>query len=218
MSEEKKQASDEVKDEEKKEGGKVDVEVIEGEKGGDEKPVEGDAKVEEEKVVEKVDAPVDGDAKVEEEKVDAPVDGDAKVEEEKVDAPVDGDAKVEEEKVDEKVDAPVEIRPGMTLRIHERIKELNTKGEEKQRIQYFEGLVIAKKHGQEVGGTVTLRKVSNGVGVEKIFPLNMPTITKIELKKVAQVRRAKLGYLRRGYKKRLSEKRDEKVIFDSEEK
>ena len=71
MSEEKKQASDEVKDEEKKEGGKVDVEVIEGEKGGDEKPVEGDAKVEEEKVVEQVDAPVDGDAKVEEEKVDA---------------------------------------------------------------------------------------------------------------------------------------------------
>ncbi len=99
-----------------------------------------------------------------------------------------------------------EIKPGMTIRIHQKIKELNTKGEEKERIQYFEGIVIAKKHGNETGGTITVRKISDGIGVEKIFPLNLPTITKIEIKKEAQVKRAKLYFLKRGYKKKLKEK------------
>ncbi len=99
-----------------------------------------------------------------------------------------------------------EIKPGMTIRVYQKIKELNTKGEEKERIQYFEGIVIAKKHGKETGGTITVRKISDGVGVEKIFPLNLPTITKIEIKKEAQVKRAKLYFLKRGYKKKLKEK------------
>lgn len=99
-----------------------------------------------------------------------------------------------------------ELKPGLTVRIHQKIKELNSKGEEKERIQYFEGIIIAKKHGKEAGGTITVRKVSDGIGVEKIFPLNLPTITKIEIKKEASVRRAKLYYLRSGYKKRLKEK------------
>ncbi len=99
-----------------------------------------------------------------------------------------------------------EIKPGMTIRVYQKIKELNTKGEEKERVQYFEGIVIAKKHGKETGGTITVRKVSDGVGVEKIFPLNLPTITKIEIKKEAQVKRAKLYFLKRGYKKKLKEK------------
>lgn len=99
-----------------------------------------------------------------------------------------------------------ELKPGMTVRIHQKIKELSSKGEEKERVQYFEGIILAKKHGNEKGGTITVRKVSDGIGVEKIFPLNLPTITKIEVKKIAQVRRAKLYYLRDGYKKKLKEK------------
>lgn len=109
-----------------------------------------------------------------------------------------------EEKKDKKTVS--ELKPGMTVRIYQRIKELNTKGEEKERVQYFEGLIIAKKHGNEKGATITVRKISNGVGVEKIFPLNLPTIEKIEVKKQAKVNRAKLYFLKRGYKKKLKEK------------
>ena len=99
-----------------------------------------------------------------------------------------------------------ELRPGMTIRVYQKIKELNIKGQEKERTQYFEGIIIAKKHGNEAGASITLRKISDGVGVEKIFPLKLPTIEKIEIKKQAKVRRAKLYYLKRGYKKRLKEK------------
>jgi large subunit ribosomal protein L19 len=70
----------------------------------------------------------------------------------------------------------------------------------------LKALIIARKHRQETGATITVRKISDGVGVEKIFPLNLPTITKIEIKKEAEVRRAKLYYLRSGYKKKLKEK------------
>lgn len=100
-----------------------------------------------------------------------------------------------------------ELKPGMTIRVYQKIKELNTKGEEKERVQYFEGIIIAKKHGNEIGGTITIRKVSDGIGVEKIFPLNLPTITKIEIKKEAKTRRAKLSFLKKkGYKRKLKEK------------
>lgn len=112
-----------------------------------------------------------------------------------------------EEKTTDKVDNKLpELKPGMTVRVYQRIKELNIKGEEKERVQYFEGMIIAKKHGKEAGGTITVRKISDGVEVEKIFPLNLPTIEKIEIKKIADVRRAKLYFLKKGYKKRLSEK------------
>lgn len=108
--------------------------------------------------------------------------------------------------VEETTEAQIpELRPGMTVRVFQKIKEINTKGEEKERIQYFEGMIIAKKHGKETGGSITVRKVSNGVGVEKIFPLNLPTIEKIEIKKIAEVKRSKLYFLKRGYKKRLKE-------------
>lgn len=112
--------------------------------------------------------------------------------------------KKKEDKKEEKLAIP-ELKPGMTVRVYQKIKELNIKGEEKERIQYFEGMIIAKKHGREAGGTITVRKISNGVGVEKIFPLNLPTIEKIEIKKQAKVRRAKLYFLKRGYKKKLKE-------------
>ncbi|MFA6304154.1 MAG: 50S ribosomal protein L19 [Patescibacteria group bacterium] len=98
-----------------------------------------------------------------------------------------------------------EVRPGMTIRVHQKIKEKNTKGEEKERVQVFEGMVIARKHGLEKGATITVRKVSEGVGVERVYPVYSPNIVKIELKKIAQVRRAKLDYLKT-YKKKLKEK------------
>jgi large subunit ribosomal protein L19 len=97
-----------------------------------------------------------------------------------------------------------DLKPGMTVRVYQKIKELNSKGEEKERVQYYEGIIIAKKHGKEAGGTITVRKISDGVGVEKIFPLNLPTITKIEIKKQNKVRRAKLYFLR-DYNKKMKE-------------
>ena len=90
-----------------------------------------------------------------------------------------------------------DIRPGDTVRIHQKIKE-----KDKERIQIFEGLVIARKHGQEMGSTITVRKVISGVGVEKILPLHSPTIEKIEVIKREKVRRAKLYYLRKAKGKR----------------
>ena len=100
-----------------------------------------------------------------------------------------------------------DVKPGMTIRVHQEIVEQGPKGE-KKRIQVFEGLVLAHKHGKEIGNTITVRKVSNGVGVEKIFPLSSPNVVKIELIKQAQVRQSKLYYLR-DYKKRLREKKIE---------
>lgn len=104
-----------------------------------------------------------------------------------------------------------ELKPGQTVRVHQQIKEVETveeKGKEKtkerKRVQIFEGIIISKKGGKGLGGTITVRKISNGVGVEKIFPLNLPTIVKIEPVKQAKVARAKLYFLR-NYNKRLKE-------------
>ena len=83
------------------------------------------------------------------------------------------------------------LRAGDTVRVHQKIEE---KG--KYRIQIFEGLVLARKHGTEAGGTFTVRRVLSGVGVEKIFPLYSPMIDKIEIVKRSRVRRAKLYYIR----------------------
>jgi len=85
----------------------------------------------------------------------------------------------------------VGVKPGDTVRVHQRIEE---KG--KTRIQIFEGLVLAVKHGTEPGATFTVRRVASGVGVERIFPLYSPMIEKIEIVKRAKVRRAKLYYIR----------------------
>lgn len=83
------------------------------------------------------------------------------------------------------------IRPGDTVRVHQKIQD---KG--KTRIQVFEGLVLARKHGTEPGATFTVRKVASGVGVEKIFPLYSPLIDKLEIVRRAKVRRSKLYYIR----------------------
>lgn len=99
----------------------------------------------------------------------------------------------------------IALKPGQTIKVHQIIKETNSKGEQKERIQVFEGKILALKHGKEQGATLTVRKVSEGIGVEKIFPLYSPIIEKIEIIKEAKVRKAKLYYLR-DYKKRLKEK------------
>lgn len=106
----------------------------------------------------------------------------------------DKNAKIEEKK-------EIQIKPGMTVKVHQKIKEKNSKGIEKERIQIFEGIVLAHKHKKEVGNTITVRKISGGIGVERIFPVNSPNIVKIEPVKQASVRRAKLGYLRTNKKK-----------------
>ena len=109
-----------------------------------------------------------------------------------------------EAKVIKKEELP-EIKPGMTVRVHQKITEKGPKGD-KERVQIFEGIILAHKHGKEKGNTITVRKISGGVGVEKIYPLNSPNVIKIEPIKQAIVRKAKLYYLR-DYKKRLREKK-----------
>jgi len=106
------------------------------------------------------------------------------------------------EKEHMRVDLPP-FRAGDTVRVHSRIKE-----GDRERTQLFEGVVIRKRKGN-TGATFTVRKVSYGVGVEKIFPLHSPSIGKIEVISKGKVRRARLYYLRklRGKAARIKEKR-----------
>ncbi len=93
--------------------------------------------------------------------------------------------------VDVEARKALDIRPGDIVKVWQKIQE---KG--KTRLQAFEGLVLSRKHGKEAGGTFTVRKVMDGVGVEKIFPLYTPLIDKIELLRRSKVRRAKLYFVR----------------------
>lgn len=108
-----------------------------------------------------------------------------------------------EEKKEEKVEVEEvkkeDMRPGMTVRLYQKIKE-----GEKERVQMFEGLVISVSGKNDMERSMTMRKISHGVGVEKIIPLASPTIEKIEVVKKAKVRRAKLYFMRK-YGKRLKE-------------
>ena len=83
-----------------------------------------------------------------------------------------------------------EFRAGDTVRVHVKIKE-----GDRERIQIFEGLVIGR-HGGGVSETYTVRKISSGVGVERIFPVHSPMVAKIEVVRLGKVRRAKLSYIR----------------------
>jgi large subunit ribosomal protein L19 len=110
------------------------------------------------------------------------------------------------------------IRAGDTVRVWQKIQE---KG--KTRLQVFEGLVLARKHGSEPGATFTVRKVASGVGVEKIFPLYSPMIDKIEIVKRSKVRRAKLYHVREKANKEIKRQMrnatmvDLKTVSDIEE-
>jgi large subunit ribosomal protein L19 len=101
-----------------------------------------------------------------------------------------------------RIDLPA-FAPGDTIRVHTRIKE-----GDKERIQIFQGVVIRKRKGG-LGATFTVRKVSYGVGVERIFPLHSPNIDRIEVITRGKVRRARLYYMRklRGKAARIKEKR-----------
>ncbi len=87
--------------------------------------------------------------------------------------------------------AALDVRAGDTVRVWQKIQE---KG--KTRLQAFEGLVLARKHGTEAGGNFTVRRVASGVGVEKTFPIYSPVIDKIEIVRRAKTRRAKLYHIR----------------------
>ena len=87
-------------------------------------------------------------------------------------------------------DEPPVAEVGDTVKVHIKVKEGS-----RERIQVFEGTVIAKKHGG-IEETITVRRVSYGVGVEKVFPIHAPTVDKIEVVRHGKVRRAKLYYLR----------------------
>ena len=98
-----------------------------------------------------------------------------------------------------------EFSPGDTVKVFNKIKE-----GDKERIQLFEGVVVQKR-GTGLGASVTVRKISMGVGVEKVVPLHSPSLTRIELVKKGKVNRAKLYYLRKlkGRSARIEEKREE---------
>jgi large subunit ribosomal protein L19 len=106
-----------------------------------------------------------------------------------------------------------DIRPGDLVRVHQKIKE-----GDKERIQIFEGVVIARKHGKGISSTITVRKVVEQIGVEKIFPVHSPSLAKIEVVKSSKVRRSKLYYLRtaKGTKAKLKNKEFAAVIVEKE--
>jgi len=92
-----------------------------------------------------------------------------------------------------------DIKPGHVVKVYQKIVEtkgVGKKAETKERIQIFEGLVLGRKGGNGINATITVRKISGGIGVERIFPINAPTMEKIELVKITKARRAKLNYMR----------------------
>lgn len=111
-----------------------------------------------------------------------------------------------EEKKQTQAEKPAErfstepIKPGATVRVSQKIVE-----GDKERIQVFEGIVLGRRGSRGANETITVRKLSQGFGVERIFPLALPTITNIEVVKQARVHRAKLGYLRDSRAKKLKD-------------
>jgi len=95
------------------------------------------------------------------------------------------------------------IKPGMTVKVHQKIREITPKGEEKERVQIFEGIVLGIR-GAGASKTFTVRKDSYGIGVEKIFPMDLPTIVNVEPVRQAKFKRAKL-YGMKNYTKKLKE-------------
>ena|SRR3990167_9880936 len=119
----------------------------------------------------------------------------------------------------QKSDIPY-LRAGQVVRIHEKIKEGDPSagsGQVKERIQIFEGLIIAVKHGKGLDGTFIVRKIaSGGVGVERIFPLHMPTIEKIEILRKEHVKQGKLYYMREQIGKKIKKRKAkvQNLMFD----
>lgn len=126
-----------------------------------------------------------------------------------------------------------DIRPGDIVRVHQKIKETaisaaktkkKEEAKEKERIQVFEGIVLYARARKKMSGTFCVRKISHGIGAEKIFPIHLPSIAKIEVIKRGKARRAKLFYLRREKQKetkikekKMSEALKKSLVFESEE-
>ena len=100
-----------------------------------------------------------------------------------------------------------EFRAGDTVRVHVKVSE-----GDKQRIQLFQGVVIARR-GTGTGESFTVRKISGGIGVERVFPMHSPVLDKIDVVRRGRVRRAKLYYLRelRGHAARIEERRQDRI-------
>jgi large subunit ribosomal protein L19 len=106
-----------------------------------------------------------------------------------------------------KVTKAEELQAGMTVKIHEKINDIDAKGKERTRIQVFEGIILSVRKPKTENGSILVRKIShNNIGVEKIYPLKSPLIDKIEVVKEIKTRRAKLYFLP-DYKKRLKIKK-----------
>jgi len=106
-----------------------------------------------------------------------------------------------------------QIKSGDTVKVNQKVKE-----GDKERIQVFSGIVIAIKHGWGISATITVRKVVDGIGVERIFPIHSPLISKIEVIRSGKVKRAKLYYLRhaKGKKAKLKKRDLDQAIVDKE--
>jgi large subunit ribosomal protein L19 len=104
---------------------------------------------------------------------------------------------------------PDQISSGQVLRVHEKIQDVNAKGEPRERVQVFEGLILSVR-GKGVSKSFTIRKETNGFGVEKIFPVSSPNIVKLELVKAYKIRRAKLSFMK-DFGRRLREAITKKV-------
>ncbi len=105
-----------------------------------------------------------------------------------------------------------DIKAGDMIKVYQKIKEVKD-GKTKERIQAFEGQVLARKHGKGISATITVRKVIDGVGVEKIFPIHSPLIEKIEIERSGKTRKSKLYYLRtaKGRKAKLKTKERKEI-------
>jgi len=84
-----------------------------------------------------------------------------------------------------------DLKPGMTVRVHQKLRQ-----GEKGKATIFEGIIIARKHGDEPGASITVRRAIGGYGVEKVYPLRLPSIEKIDVVKTGKSRRSKLYYVR----------------------
>lgn len=99
--------------------------------------------------------------------------------------------------------SPADLKAGQLVRLHEKIQDVSAKGEARERIQVFEGLILGVR-GAGNSKSFVIRKEADGYGVEKIFPLSSPNISKLELVKAHQTRRAKLTFIK-GFGRKLKE-------------
>ena len=109
----------------------------------------------------------------------------------------------------------LDLRSGDTVKVYQKVPDKDGKF----RTQIFEGLIIAKKHGKEAGGTFTVRRTHGGYGVEKIYPIYSPMIEKIEITKRAKVRQSKLYFIRRKAVKEMNKRMKTEIMrIDKSEK